>query len=211
MSIWYSAMAAQEDAPRLMNAPEDESIIIRSCLSGDRSAWDTFVERYAPFIYSAVRKVLRPAPGAAGREEADRAFSEVFHELFRNDFQALRAFSGKSKLTTYLYVIAMRKCSLLRKEALAETTEGPEPDLLEAREPGPQDAAQQEERRRLLRTEMEKLPRRDQEALNMFYFQGLTYAEIGSVLGISPEHAGMVVKRARDRLKPLLKKYRDSL
>ncbi len=192
-----------------MNAAFDEIRLIRSCLSGERGAWDTFVEKYAPFIYSAVNKALRKAR-PPGPEETERAFSEVFYEILKNDFQVLRSFSGRSKFTTYLYVVALRKCAALRKEApFAEA--GPDPDTLEAGEPEPVEAAWTRERAEIVNLALAKLPQRDRDALDLFYFKGLAYSEIGRALGVSPEHAGMVVKRAKDKLRALLRKQKDSL
>ena len=71
--------------------------------------------------------------------------------------------------------------------------------------------AEAEERRGIVRDSIEKLPPRDREALGLFYFKGLTLARIGAAIGVSPEHAGMIVKRARDKLRDILQSRKESL
>ena len=101
-------------------------------LSGDKKAWDSFVERYAGVIYAAVHRRLIPA----GRvEEAEDVAQDVFLRLCSRDFHLLRRYdSGKAKLATWLTVIATSAAidHLRRQKARAQNLDSvPEGELAE--------------------------------------------------------------------------------
>ena len=76
----------------------------RALLSGDKAAWDAFVERFAPVVFAGVRRRLL----LAGREaEAEDVVQDVFVKLCARDNHLLRRYDpAKAKLTTYLTVVA---------------------------------------------------------------------------------------------------------
>jgi len=193
-----------------MDQPDEERRLVNACLSGERGAWDTFVETYSPFLYSVVCKTLRTRTGTVTEERAAELFSDVFYEIFRNDFQALKAFSGRSKLTTYLYVIVRRRCAAsLKPGRLAEDEEAARSAPWEGL--SPEQTAATQERSQLVRQALASLPKRDAQALELFYFKGLSYAMLSEVLSVPIEHVGMILKRARERLEKILRTSRDSL
>jgi RNA polymerase sigma-70 factor (ECF subfamily) len=190
-----------------MNASDEDKRLVAACVSGDREAWNRFVDTYSSFLYATIRKVLRNILGSVNADLADRVFSDVFYEIFRKDFKTLRGFSGRSRLTTYLYVIARRKCVAALREN-PETAVNPVETAASSNPVGEAEAA---ERRRIVLDSIDKLPPRDRDALGLFYFKGLTLSGIGASMGVSPEHAGMIVKRARDKLRDILQSRKESL
>lgn len=193
-----------------MDAAENEKRLVAACADGDPGAWDRFVETYSPFLYATVRKLLRDAGGDPCDPAVEEAFSDVFYEIYRSDFRALRSFSGRSRLTTYLYVIARRACLGSLRFGAGET--GPEALEEQAWDgPSPLSRAEEEDRDALLRARVQDLPVRDRNALQLFYFRGRSLAAIGEALGVSEAHAGVIVKRARDKLRRILQRNRESL
>lgn len=61
---------------------------------------------------------------------------------------------------------------------------------------GALDAAEDEDTRRLLRSAIDGLPERDQIILALYYFEGLTLAEIGTVLGVTESRVSQLHTRA---------------
>jgi RNA polymerase sigma-70 factor (ECF subfamily) len=194
-----------------MHQPDEERRLVNACLSGERGAWDTFVETYSPFLYSVVCKTLRNRTGTVREEQAAELFSDVFYEIFRNDFQSLQAFSGRSKLTTYLYVIARRRCAASMRPGKGKTEEEDAARNAPWEGLSPEQAASSQERTARVRQALASLPERDGRALELFYFKGLSYSMLAELLGVPIEHVGMILKRARERLEKVLGKGGESL
>lgn len=82
----------------------EELELIERLLSGEKSAWDRFVGRYAAVIFAAVRRRLVPAGRA---DESEDVAQDVFVRLCARDFRLLRNYDpAKAKVTTWLTVVA---------------------------------------------------------------------------------------------------------
>jgi RNA polymerase sigma-70 factor (ECF subfamily) len=63
---------------------------IKQLVRGNKAAWDAFVERFSPVIYSAVRRTLQ-ATGGNNDDVLDVA-QNVFVRLCKNDYRLLRSY-----------------------------------------------------------------------------------------------------------------------
>lgn len=73
--------------------------LVQACLTGNQSAWDELVERYARLVYSIPRRYrLEPA-------DADDVFQAVFLQLFRQ----LAALREHDRLSSWLITTAHRE------------------------------------------------------------------------------------------------------
>ena len=82
--------------------------LVQEVLSGKNSAFRALVEEYQDRVFNACLNVLRD------REDAEDVAQEVFIEVFNS----LRSFRGDSKLSTWIYRIAVSKSlDLLRWRA----------------------------------------------------------------------------------------------
>ncbi len=83
------------------------SFDLRPCLSGEKQAWDAFVDRFCGVIHAAVARTLRAGPATASRDELQDVVQEVFLRLLRHDCRLLRRYDpARSSLATYLTLIA---------------------------------------------------------------------------------------------------------
>lgn len=90
--------------------------------------------------------------------------------------------------------------------AIASTTVGPldralvagaEPRNLTGDVPdSPSAVVEESEVRRLVRTELKRLPERERTVLSLYYDEGLTLAEIGSVLGVTESRVSQIHTKA---------------
>jgi RNA polymerase sigma-70 factor (ECF subfamily) len=91
---------------------------LEGCLSGDKSAWDAFVDQAAPIIFAAVQRTLRQGkPGGAPSDAEDLA-QEVFVRLVQKDYALLRSYDpARASLSTWLTLVARSTVlNRLRKE-----------------------------------------------------------------------------------------------
>ncbi len=192
-----------------MSVPEEERRLILACVEGDANAWNAFVERYSPFLFASIRKTLARRKGFFTPDEAESLYQDVFWELYRNDRRALASFDGRSKLTTYLWVIAYRKViDHLRGEDSPASDASHLDDVPDPPAPGesPLERLQTEERRASVRQALQDLPEKDRDVLLAFYFEGRSHREIARKTGLTPEAVNMAVFRGRKKLERILKK-----
>lgn len=78
---------------------------IKWLVRGDKTAWEAFVERFSPVIYSAVRRTLH-APEHNDDDILDVA-QDVFVRLCKNEYRLLKTYdSARASLITWLTLIA---------------------------------------------------------------------------------------------------------
>jgi RNA polymerase sigma-70 factor (ECF subfamily) len=78
-------------------APEDLALA-RRCVSGDARAQAVFVERYTGLVFSVCRRRGLPVDAA----------EDVTQEVFGEAFGGLRGYRGDARLSSWLFVLAMR-------------------------------------------------------------------------------------------------------
>jgi RNA polymerase sigma-70 factor (ECF subfamily) len=112
-----------------------------------------------------------------------------------------------SKVAPWLYRLAVTQSLLYRRKqgrrrkltgAYAERIRPTEADT---REPDPLDWLLADERRRMVRTALERLARRDREILMLKYSEDWSYKELAEHLGISQTALQARLHRARQRLR----------
>ncbi len=78
----------------------DENILIKKAQSGDKKALAELVKKHEQTVYNFAYKLCRD------REKAEHTMQETFLSMIKN----IKQFSGKSKLSTWLYTIASNFC-----------------------------------------------------------------------------------------------------
>lgn len=75
---------------------EDLSLVSR-CISGDKQAWDEFLNRYARLIFRFIYSCLRQNnPNHISSETADDLFQEIIVTLAADNCKKLRSFEGRN-------------------------------------------------------------------------------------------------------------------
>ncbi len=179
----------------------DEAELISRCQQGNEEALKQIYDLYHRKVYRVAYGVLRH------REEALDIVQEVFIKLFRS----IKNFKGESRLSTYLYRMAINAAiDHVRKagKPIFSSLDGEE---------GFQPAEEPERRpdRIFLYKELEgkvnealgKIPADQRMALILREVEGLSYQEIADSMGCS---IGTVMSRlhyGRKRMQDLLKHY----
>ena len=80
---------------------------LKSCLNGDKRAWDAFVERWAGVLLAAVGRTLRGRLGIVEQSDIEDAVQDVFVRLLKDDFRLLRSYDpARASLATWLTLVA---------------------------------------------------------------------------------------------------------
>lgn len=156
-------------------------------------AFTSLVRRFERPVYNLC---LRHLPGPDAEETAQEAFVRAFVNIQR--------FDTSRPLLPWLFTIARRLCidRLREVRKRAETV-----DLEDRpRDPGP-DAEQRAISRQqldLLEKGLASMDEGPREALALFHFEGLSYLEIASILGVPQGTVMTWLHRGRARLRELL-------
>jgi RNA polymerase sigma-70 factor (ECF subfamily) len=170
-----------------LNLCTDEELVER-LRRGHRDVFGTLVRRYEQELYGYLRRYLRDG------ELADDVFQNTFLQVYTKvgQFELGRPFRP------WLYAVATNQAiDALRRAGRHAGVRLDQPagddadgeartllDLLEARDPGPPDAAHEAERRDQVRAAVDKLPELLRQAVILVYFQGLKYREAADILEV---------------------------
>jgi len=151
------------------------------CLQGDADARNLFVDRYAPVIHGAVRRLVRgraPDDASVGHEDV---VQEVFLRLFRDGSRVLRTYDPKkASLVTWLTIVARNiTLDVLRKKRLSTVTFDPTVHSPATRDTRPPD--------RELTVPQDLLPTRQRLVLKLLYDEQLEVPEVARILGVQEQ------------------------
>ena len=179
--------------------------LVQGLLSKDTSVWHAFVTNYGRIVRSRVADVARSFGYTNDTLAIDDATADVFVALCANDLAALRAFAGRSALSTYLAVISTRCAtrSFARKRQQKRVCMDANVSQVAASISGTDPARGMlldEERSRVQRL-LENLPEKQREVVNRFYLEGQSYATISLDLDIPIGSVGVTLQRAEAKLR----------
>ena len=179
----------------------DEAELVARAQRGDRDAFAALMVRYGSSVLSMTWRIV-----------GDRALAEdAAQETFLAAFRALPRFRAESRFSTWVYRIAVNKCrDLLRARASRrETPEAMEGDADETL-PGPAGRSMQyrtpeellldRQRAKHISEAIDQLPSIYREAFVLRHVEGLSYEEMGEVLGVDGGTLRMRVYKARQEL-----------
>ncbi len=154
-------------------------------------AFDRVFERYRQPIFGYV---YRSMGGAAIAEE-------LTQDVFLKAFLHLRRDRGSISFRAWIYRIATTTCIDAHRREARHPCVAPEEDGLEAVPPqsddDPLESQLRREQQREVQAALHALPARHRQILALRQFQGLSYVEIGEVMGISVDAVTSLIHRAR--------------
>jgi RNA polymerase sigma-70 factor (ECF subfamily) len=155
-------------------------------------------DRHGRMVFATAYRVLGNA------EDAEDALQKVFVKL-------LSKWNGRLKpgavrdWGAFLRVAASR-CALdmLRRKARRKRTADTLSAIGLAAEENPRHLATRREEAGLLREALSSLPKRDARVFSLRYFEDFAYAEIAEQMNVSVSQVGVILHRARKRLREIL-------
>ena len=157
--------------------------------------WDGIIDREGPAVWRTVRRLL------THRADAEECFQETFlaalHLWRRQPVRSPRA--ALQQLAT------ARAIDRLRQRYRAAARIAPEPPGgLSDPAPSPGDRAEAAELAEALRAALAELPGKQADAFCLHCLDGYSYREAADALGVSVDAVGVLIHRARARLRDLL-------
>lgn len=167
--------------------------LLRAFAAGDARSGRQLLDRHLGRLHGLAFRLL------GNRADAEDVCQESFMKLW----QAAPRWQPRARVSTWLYQVAlnasrdrwrrMRGESTLDDEIVVEPGLGPEQRLLA------------EQRQRLLRHALARLPERQREALLLCHFEQLSQREAAAVLQVSEGALESLLSRARAQLREQLR------
>jgi len=158
--------------------------------------WQTITEKHGPLVWQTAYRLLR--------HEADAAdcFQETFVAAF--EFSQKQRVRNMAGLLTRLATI--RAIDKLRRRARNSPArwEDAAPHAAVSREPGPDTSALSKELAARLRAAISRLPETEAKVFCLRHFSDMSYREIARELQIKTSAAGVLLHRAKARLREIL-------
>lgn len=175
-----------------------DALLLARVQAGDDSALAVVYDEHAGLVFGLARRVIRDEELA--RDITQEVFAHFWEKPDRVDL-------SRGSLRSYLAVLAHRRAvdEVRRHEARsrAETASG-EPEGQEGPETLVADAAARSWRGKRLAQLLGALPAEQRTAVQLAYYEGLTYVQVANKLGIPEGTAKYRLRAALTRLRTLL-------
>jgi RNA polymerase sigma factor (sigma-70 family) len=184
-------------SPQPTAAWVDEELV-DECLRGNELAWAAVVDKYKNLVYSApVRYRMSP-------EDAADIFQEVWVDLYSE----LKNLRKRGALGGWLASVASHKCYQWKRRRSREMEHRLFSDGLEptSREPSFPEWREHQEKERMLRETVARLPERCQRMFDMLFFRDppMAYADVARELGLAEGSIGFIRGRCLQKLRERL-------
>lgn len=164
-----------------------EHELIAHSLDGDHAAYGQLVDRYKHALYRHCFAMVRNEDAA----------EDIAQETFITAFYKLRTYNPHYRFSTWLFKIATNKSLTWLKKAAREVCADDTIARIASHHPGPADQAMHSE----LRTAVEHLKPRHRAVISLYYWHGLSYGEIATVLASPIGSVKVWMRRAKQQLK----------
>jgi len=158
--------------------------------------WEVIVAEHGPAVWQAAYRLLG--------NHADAA--DCFQETFVSALQVARRERVRDWSGLLRRLVTARALDGLRRRLRRSVRREQIEDWMSvpAGNPGPEQRAHVGELAARLRQGLARLPRREAEVFCLCCLEGRTRKEVGRALGMTPNHVGVVLHRARSRLREIL-------
>jgi len=183
----------------------DASVLPR-LKSKDQKLITDIVERYTQDLYRAAR--------GAGFHDPDA--SEIVQETFLTFVEKLDRFEGRSHVRTWLFGILFNKIYEARRHLSKKRREDDIDEVMETRfdfkghwqkpPKDPEAFLRSSETMKTIQTCMDELPDQHRHAFHLKEVMGFSTEEICKILSVTTTHLGVILYRARNRLRECVEK-----
>jgi RNA polymerase sigma-70 factor (ECF subfamily) len=190
-----------------VNKFETEGFSLAALQAGDPEEFSHLLDAYSSKIYRLAIRMLNQQQDA----------EDVLQETFLKAFRGLKSFDGRSKISTWLFRIAMNEALMVIRRKHPEVVSIDEPDETEEGEQEPvqivdwcclpEEELLSEETKERLNAAVQKLPERLRVVFLLRDTNDLSTHETAEILGLSDTAVKTRLSRARLRLREELSAY----
>lgn len=178
---------------------DDDFAVLDAWRAGDRSAGDALLRRHFDALYRFFRNKI------------DHGVDDLIQRTFVACIAAKDGFRKQSSFRTYLFTVARNELyhHYRRRQREAALFE-PQTQSVEALGTSPSAVVARQQEQRLLLRALRTLPLDLQVAIELFYWEQLSTAEIAEILEVPQGTAKSRLRRAREELEIKLRELAES-
>ena len=181
--------------PKEPDEAANDAVLVQAAQRGDREAFSVLVSRHDASIFNVTTRMLGPTADA----------EDAAQETFVSAYRALSNFQFGSKLSTWLYRIAVNKCTdALRARRPTESLDDSDDSGQLVSEPADEETPHWELEQSELANELDRavaeLPAIYRESFVLRHVEGLGYDEMSTIVGVNRDALKMRVYKARNLL-----------
>lgn len=194
-------MGAPQDSIALNTRDQDWTTLIRNSARGDQSALGELYDATSRLVFGLVLRIV------GDRASAEEVLLDVYTQAWR---QAANYDAERGAPLAWLMTIARSRAIDRIRSSRHDQLKDPLDAVAEItdREPSPEQATVDSERRRLVRAALETLPAEQREVVELAYYSGLSHSEIasrlGQPLGTVKTRTRLAMIKLREMLRPVL-------
>lgn len=182
-----------------MNIESREPQLIDDILSGDHEKYRLLVDRYAPLVFSVVRRF----------ESDPDEIQELGQQIFVKAYEKLDQFKKRSKFSSWLYMLAKNHCrdyadNIRRQNLRFSEMENKEVEQNLGQGDSAEYRIQNIEWKQLLDRALNSISEDHATAFLMKYQDGMTYQVMAERLDVTVSALKVRVHRARKELKQFI-------
>ena len=164
-------------------ATQGDEAILAELKRGGVVAFKKLFDAYSSLVFNVALRMLR------NRQDAE----DITQDVFLHAYKSLAEFRCDSKLSTWLYRIAVnRSLNFLRKKKherwlsldFASGRREDPSEVLSLQE-NPQESLERTETERIVRDAIDSLPKMQRTAMLLHRYEGLSYEEIAEIMNVS--------------------------
>jgi RNA polymerase sigma-70 factor (ECF subfamily) len=167
---------------------QNEQDLIAQSLHANHQAYAELVERYKNAIYHHCFAMVR----------SEAVAEDIAQDVFITAYYKLNKYNSKYRLSTWLFKIATNKClNYLKKIAKEVAADDEIIAKIASNQPGPHQQSENSE----LHAAVAKLEPKYRAVISLYYWQGLGYKEISTVLAVPEGSVKGWMSRAKQELR----------
>lgn len=170
---------------------QDDSILVRQCLEGNRAKFGDLVKKYSKPIYNLALRMVNDTENAA----------DIAQTTFIKAYENLGKFDLKLKFFSWLYRIGINEAlNFLERQKQTVQLD----DELVSADASPEEALHEVERNEIIEKALMKLSPEQRSVIVLRHFMDLPYAQMSTILGITEAKVKSRLFSARQHLRGLL-------
>jgi len=177
----------------------DDKLLIGHVYEGNHDAFAEIVHRHSKRFYAVAYRII------FNKDDAEDIVQEAFLKLWEK-----RVFWDKTreaKFTTWFYKVVINLCLDHNKKKKPEPFF--EDTQIEDTQQGQDVLLQKKQQQAMLDRFIQELPERQQLALNLCFYEGLSNQEAAEIIGVNLKALQSLLMRAKITLKEKVQQYSD--